>query len=522
MKKTFDDLLNRWASIILGILIPGITRVFHPIVYYADEETASTNGAWIKIPPSFLGTDVRKNPEIGMGLLAHELGHWLQPLKEADEVEKETGMLGSVVNIILDIQLEELVALLFPPFRASLTAVRKLIGKAKRRDYNKDAENAQTFLDAVVILALMRRFCGKDVSSSYSKIAHPPMPQMESDVLSRAQACANEFARAGNYPARRLPAFLKEMARRYPELCVPRPPEGGPKMGSLAEAGEIAGRATDEISPMVSSGGERLDDLRKVVGESEAADIEDAETSSKAKEYPGELMEDREAKPLGELMGKDPDVLRTARRLNVRFKTPRGGLKIQAPERLDLHAAIRQDPCPFSTTIPSRFSGMPTLKVLLAVDRSGSMGVDKWLLAMKAAASIAKTVKESGGDARALIFNDHFWHAPGYDASALFADRLGDLSLHYAGGEETYLWLPTVWTLFPDHLIIVLTDGGQYGMATMPKYVPLQAKRRTFSVVIPDGDPNIMKYVSEKVVVVKDLNSLPAVFATLIPRKWVA
>jgi len=45
--------------------------------------------------------------------------------------------------------------------------------------------------------------------------------------------------------------------------------------------------------------------------------------------------------------------------------------------------------------------------------------------------------------------------------------------------------------------------------------------RRTFAIVIPDGNPAQIAPLAAKVVVVHDLNRLPGVFAFLAPRQWV-
>ena len=41
---------------------------------------------------------------VAIGLLAHELGHFLQPLAEVQQVEQETGAPHWLANILLDIR----------------------------------------------------------------------------------------------------------------------------------------------------------------------------------------------------------------------------------------------------------------------------------------------------------------------------------------------------------------------------------------------------------------------------------
>ncbi len=124
-------ILNLISSALLGDLASFLS----PRLIIAKEETASTDGrTWIRLPEEFLGIRPGQKMEIFIGLLAHEVGHWLQPLKALVAVEKTTGIHHDIVNIILDIHLEHHVPILFPLFAAPLEAVRSVVRDVHKSD----------------------------------------------------------------------------------------------------------------------------------------------------------------------------------------------------------------------------------------------------------------------------------------------------------------------------------------------------------------------------------------------------
>ena len=97
--------LNLIASALLGDLASFLA----PRLIIAKEDTASTDGrTWIRLPEEFLGIRLgeTRSVQVFIGLLAHEVGHWLQPLKAIGEVEQRTGLQHDILNIVLDVHLE--------------------------------------------------------------------------------------------------------------------------------------------------------------------------------------------------------------------------------------------------------------------------------------------------------------------------------------------------------------------------------------------------------------------------------
>jgi hypothetical protein len=126
---------------------------------------------------------------------------------------------------------------------------------------------------------------------------------------------------------------------------------------------------------------------------------------------------------------------------------------------------------------------------------------------------------------RAAIFADHLWHAPDFSADMLFARSLGSISLAEAkGGDTDFSWLPHIWLSFPDHRVVLLTDGsGHPSSAILPSgrrrtsAVLLQLRRNT-PANVPQIEAAIQSFASS-FVHVDDLSELAAAWALLIPRR---
>ena len=82
---------------------------------------------------------------------------------------------------------------------------------------------------------------------------------------------------------------------------------------------------------------------------------------------------------------------------------------------------------------------------------------------------------------RAALFAEHLWHAPDYSSELLFSRGLGFISLSEANGEDTdFSWIPQVWQTFPQHRVVLLTDGNGYP----PKAILPSGRKRTSAVLL--------------------------------------
>ena len=85
-------ILDATANQILAVVAPETASLVRAYVSLDEEaDTAATDGVRIWLPPTFEGVDVAHDTPVAVGLLVHELGHFLQPLKALEEVEQQTG-----------------------------------------------------------------------------------------------------------------------------------------------------------------------------------------------------------------------------------------------------------------------------------------------------------------------------------------------------------------------------------------------------------------------------------------------
>lgn len=494
--KELQAILNLISSALLG----NLASFLSPRLIIAKEETASTDGrTWIRLPQEFLGIRLGQKMEIFIGLLAHEVGHWLQPLKALIAVEQTTGIHHDIVNIILDIHLEHQVPILFPLFAAPLQAVRSVVCDVHKSDYEKGYKGANTFLEAADYVLLFGRFC-VDTEVSFRSpcmlIQRKATRNRKIDE-NRMNELMDRVERVVSYLCADLPAFIEQLAQDFPELCKPDTPFGG-------------------MNPLDSlkSGGDGLDIVRELL-QSLKIDSEPASAN---------VIEARSC-------GHNPVSAETqavSRQLQKRWDVASTSGVIMAPGRLNRLSALRSDPMPFTMSAPIKGKQTPQTKIVLIVDWSGSMNVNDstpWKAALQAAQAITLAIRSTGGDVRAAIFAEHLWHAPNFSADILFAASLGSISLHEASGDDTdFSWLPQVWQAFPGYRVVLLTDGNGYP----PKAILPTGRKRTSAVLlqirrnlptnVAQIEATIQSFASSYVHV-DNLSELAAAWALLIPRR---
>jgi hypothetical protein len=124
--------LESAANQILAAVAPTTVRLARVAVVISDEaETASTDGVVrIRMPVTFCNVSVADEVEVAVGLLVHEIGHFLQPLAAVDTVEQAEAIPRWLTNVALDVQGEALLQSLFPTFKLPLTRVRRVVHRA--------------------------------------------------------------------------------------------------------------------------------------------------------------------------------------------------------------------------------------------------------------------------------------------------------------------------------------------------------------------------------------------------------
>jgi hypothetical protein len=499
MSISFLAELQKILDLVVALLMEGVARVAVPAVVIADDETASTNGkSYVRMPNEFLGVPIQDQMSNAIGLLAHEIGHWLQPLDQINEVEKVTGLDHGVVNLLLDIQLEENIARIMPLFRRNLIGVRNDIGKHHKKEYVDDlkkAEKEKDFFSAVVNGLLLGRFCG-DTSCSYSTTMFSNVKEKR---LFEFLLDATRFMDA--HPAH-LPNMLRRIANKYPELCHPRNDDGDGDSSSECVGGDGPLNPTS----VVSSGS--VDELRKFIQSAIVLYQGSADCKSR---------EDR----LSGSIPPAPDVLSASRRIQLRWEVPRASGSVMGPGRMNRLAAVRGDPIPFDF-LQSSGKTKPKVQVVLVADWSGSMQGVPWYETRRAAQAVTLAIRSVSGDVRGAIFEDFLMHTKDFSAEIFFSTRVGSLNISDAQGNYTsFGWLPLIWQKFPKHRVVLLTDGN--GMT--PHAVPVSCRRRTSAILLKVNDDSIRSQVestvnkfAERFVHVNNLDEIATAWSLVIPR----
>ena len=498
-----EQAMTRQAELILSMLGANLPALIRPHVLLKEgADTASTDTKrYINMPADFDGIPTMK-PEYAWArtaLLAHELGHWLQPCDEIDQVQKDTGLSADFVNIVMDIQGEALIASLLPYYNEHLTRLRRYVGKKHRKAYADQAAasaKASSFLGAAMSLSLMGRYVLYPTSPFYPNNWLEIIPihgklwayKKRSRVGKRMAELLRRMSYAAQIRALELPGFLREIARDFPDLCneqeaspfsIPDSGHGG------MPGGELLGKLLEEL--------EKHKPQRPQISfwEGDALGIHPA----------------------------SPEENRRANAMQLHFSTPKGGIEIMAPGRFDRMAALGGSPMPWTMTIQDDAGTAKMSDVLVAVDISGSMQEPKWSMAISAARSITLAVKAAGGDVRGLVFDDQVWYAKGYNSKVFFASSVAGLSLLKANNLTSFEWLPFLWSKYPNHRIVILTDGGDYSDLSGITHIPARQRARTSAIVIPDGDAENMKVVAANVIEVSSLDLLAGAMTSVLPRR---
>lgn len=476
----------------LGASLPYTIR---PNVLLREAETASTDGQnFIWLPPEYLGHSLLVSgfDRIRSALLAHEISHWLQPLDEIRQVEKETGLSHEFVNIALDIQGEALIATLVPNYQRHLTATRRLTAKTMRDDYLagiRECHQTKNFFGLVISLGLLARYVLFPSRSFLSPKACGLLIQSlgkASPFVVRDMRMDNLFKRmdlASSLRAVELPKLLRAIARDFPELCTDQAPPFKIPLGGGSETSEGLGKLLDSFQ----------------LAQPEPPPISFNE---------------------GPAVGYTPlsrEEQARANAMSLHFASPQGGIEIMAPGQFDRLAALGGSPMPWTMTMQADTAQKPMPNLFVAVDISGSMGNNQRRQALSAARSITHAVQQQGGDVRGLIFNHFAWHTKAFDSRIFFAESVAGLSLSKSGGGTSFSWLPLIWQDFPNHWVVLLTDGdsGFDGI----HHIPERRRKQTGAIVIPPGDANNMLTVAANVVEVTDLRLLAGAMTSVLPRR---
>jgi hypothetical protein len=471
------------AAQTLSVIAPYVSRLVRPMVHMEDEaETASTDGLHIILPRKFCGTDILWNKEAALGLIAHECGHFFQPLKEVEKAEKETHAPHWLGNVMLDIHAEWHIARLFPALAWPLKATHRLVLSAMKRRYETQCKRADTFPEIALTAMLYLRFCTDDEPNDLMEesYAEKRLPEKFGSGLdpARLKRRAGELARRlfGSFTvtARELPERLRGIMEEFPEL-----------------AGTFLNIPCGDASADPRIGGQLVEAVRR-----EAEGLQSKGRSSSIRRWRCNSM-----KP-------EPEAVKCASTIQLHLARSDEGIRILTPAHIDRREAATGHPAPFYGIVPGGTEA-PKPQVLIALDISSSMDGPKRKAARIAAQAVALAVQEEGGDVRALLFGATGYNdGPGYGPEILF-------SQHPRDDETTFGWLPEAWTAFPRHQVFLMTDGH----AEPSPYNPEQ-RGRTVALLLPSCKDCVP--MARKSIILRSVNDLPYVLGMLLPRSRVA
>ena len=482
MNATLDTrtILDATANQILAVVAPDTARLVRAYVSLdEDADTAATDGVHIVMPPTFEGVDVAHDTPVAVGLLVHELGHFLQPLKALDEAEQETAAPHWLGNIVADVQLEAMMAGLFPPLADTLVAMRTAVHRTRLAEYTAAIQQGRNLADVACSVALAGRFCrpatpfddsGESGSPLWGALNRCGDPALTTRMI----AFAWRLSEAQNLAPDDLPEHVRQIMAEFPELHQ-APARHAIPGGGLTVVGP-AGCAAQ------------------------------AEAAANTGAHPPTAVEPVATVRAGRTRPR-PEAQQAARGLRMHFQVARSATEIVAPERLDRRAAALGELVPLRMALPGKERPRP--KVAICLDKSGSMKGAKFVLAQTAAQAVALAVREANGEVVGILFDDSAQIADTGDAALLFCDPDG---LSYGG--TAFEFLADAWRRWPAHVILLVTDGD----GSIPLALPGDRARTSAILIPPDCDPGAMSRIAARVVTLGDLRGLADVLALLTPR----
>ena len=402
-----------------------------------------------------------------------------QPLKALEEAEQESAAPHWLGNIVADVQLEAMMAGLFPPLADTLVAVRTAVKTARLAEYTAAILRGRTLADVACSVALAGRFCRPAVPFDDSGESGSPLwgalnRHGDPALTTRMTAFAWRVSEALSLAPDDLPDHVRQIMTEFPELRQ-APARHAIPGGGLTVVGP-AGRAA----------------------QAEAA----ANTGAHPPAAPAPVAVVRAGRSRTR-----PEAQQAARGLRMHFQVARSATEIVAPDRLDRRAAALGELVPLRMALPGKERPRP--RVAICLDKSGSMKGAKFVLAQTAAQAVALAVREANGEVVGILFDDSAQVADTGDGALLFCDPDG---LSYGG--TAFEFLADAWRRWPAHVILLVTDGD----GSIPLALPGDKARTSAILIPPDCDPGAMSQIAARVVTLGDLRGLADVLALLTPR----
>lgn len=428
--------LKNYASALLKRV--GYTKPISVMWDQPGAVTASTNGYFIKMPQEFCGYKLDKRTSNGKirkaskmemavakGLVLHELGHSLQPLRKIAKAERETGLHHNFVNLLLDVQLERMIIKLYPTEIKYLYAMRTAVRRKMMAGYKADFKTAQDFPMQAQIINLIGRFRRKDRPYIATR-------SIESTVVTGKLRHYDVDTMRTPMDPLMLPDQVRIIAADYPELCDPA--LDLPAFPTM-QATEFADEQEDidensEHQVMLDNCVRRVMDILDTV-----------------------FIKVKRGTPL-----KEAIVL--SAKLQMQLRKAESVKRITAPvniNRRQLASGLNYEPWSMDISIGKNIGR----KASILIDVSGSMGYEghsgsPLYQAFVAAQALTMAIEAQGGNVTGGQFGSYGVCDVDHSAAPLFSPVLVE-----ARG-TSFKVLSDIWMAKPQDTIFVITDGDGY------------------------------------------------------------
>jgi hypothetical protein len=193
-----------------------------------------------------------------------------------------------------------------------------------------------------------------------------------------------------------------------------------------------------------------------------------------------------------------------AKKFHAKIKRQKGKIKIVSPQRYNAHEMIRGN-FPYSGFVKHPMGDKPAVKAVICLDASGSMRVC-YDFAKQCAQAIAISVTQDGGEAVCIRF-DHNAYRNLRGTPSVF-DKFSE-------GSTSFDFLGSVWDDYPNHLVIVITDGE----SKVNRQQTYRNKQNTCVIGIALGDEKLRdcREWAQFVTSIESIEELPTAINAMLP-----
>jgi hypothetical protein len=442
------------------------------------------------------------------GLIAHEVCHFLQPLRKIAQAERETGLNDGISNVILDIHGENVIERFFPKYIKPLAYVRKTIWSESGTKWmtaqklrskfiqSGKIDQSDAFRSEAGTMSMLARFMTPSKPLSRRSAVQALTRKGKEMVLVHRNSGTPSFSTIPG-DQKILDDFIRNFAAAYPELC--NAPVNVP--GSIPTYSSAQQALDEERQNGSTSDGEEsdVDKLEDEQLDTDPVDDVPAEVQDLVAEaMKVKLLPRKHAKRRAPLSS----ALKLAPKLRVQLKQSQTFTQIVAPVTIDRRELGKGTIQPWHMDL-SQGKAIGR-QVTIAIDLSNSMsGILHKVYT--AAQAIALAVTADGGRVASIQFGTEAFVSQDDDDLPLFSKprKLGGTS---------FTFLEYAWVSKKQNTIIVITDGDSQ---LMPRQVSDTDKARTHMILLGSGCSPTKAATMGQVHQCSDLEQLPKILVKI-------